>query len=124
MHQQHRRFYDALSARDANATAWAGAPYEVNDPIQPMSLHFRVIDVHAPADMALRDRCTALFQQAQADTGIPCVAAHDTYLINPCSEDAEILGKSRDALADELVRSTRLGGRPARASSITATSAS
>lgn len=52
---------------DADVAAWAGAPYEVNDPIQPMSLHFRVIDVHAPADMALRDRCTALFQQAHAD---------------------------------------------------------
>jgi len=52
---------------DADVAAWAGAPYEVNDPIQPMSLHFRVIDVHAPADLALRARCTALFQQAHAD---------------------------------------------------------
>jgi hypothetical protein len=52
---------------DADVAAWAGAPYEVNDPIQPMSLHFRVIDVHAPADMALRARCTALFQQAHAE---------------------------------------------------------
>lgn len=52
---------------DADVAAWAGAPYEVNDPIQPMSLHFRVIDVHTPADMALRARCTALFQQAHAD---------------------------------------------------------
>lgn len=52
---------------DADVAAWAGAPFEVNDPIQPMSLHFRVIDVHAPADMALRERCTRLFQQANRD---------------------------------------------------------
>lgn len=52
---------------DADVAAWAGAPYEVNDPIQPMSLHFRVIDVHAPADMALRDKCTELFQRAHAE---------------------------------------------------------
>ncbi|MCC7369340.1 MAG: FAD-dependent oxidoreductase [Chloroflexi bacterium] len=72
---------------DADVAAWAGAPYEVNDPIQPMSLHFRVIDVHAPADMALRDRCTELFQRAHAEGklgsfGGPWPArfmAHDLY---------------------------------------------
>jgi hypothetical protein len=52
---------------DADVAAWAGAPFAVNDPIQPMSLHFRLIDVHAPADMALRERCTRLFQQANRD---------------------------------------------------------
>ena len=52
---------------DADVAAWAGAPFEVNDPIQPMSLHFRVIDVHAPADMALRERCTRLFKQENRD---------------------------------------------------------
>ena len=52
---------------DADVAAWAGAPFEVNDPIQPMSLHFRLIDVHAPADMALRERATRLFQQANRD---------------------------------------------------------
>jgi hypothetical protein len=56
---------------DADIAAWAGAPYEVNDPIQPMSLHFRLIDVHAPADMALRERCTRLFQQAHRDGLLP-----------------------------------------------------
>src|SRR3954451_14612511 len=53
------------------ATAAAFREREVNDPIQPMSLHFRLIDVHAPADMALRERCTRLFQQAQRDGLLP-----------------------------------------------------
>jgi deoxyribonuclease-4 len=48
------------------------------------------------------------FYRAQVETGIPCIAAHDTYLINPCSADEEIARKSREALADELVRSSRL----------------
>jgi deoxyribonuclease IV len=50
----------------------------------------------------------AEFLRTQEETGIRCVAAHDTYLINPCSMDPELLRKSREALADELVRSSRL----------------
>jgi deoxyribonuclease-4 len=49
------------------------------------------------------------FLQAQRDTGILCLAAHDSYLINPAAEDPEALQKSRDALVDELTRSARLG---------------
>ena len=49
-----------------------------------------------------------LFLRAQEETGIPCLASHDTYLINPCSSDPELLRKSREALADELARSNRL----------------
>jgi deoxyribonuclease IV len=37
----------------------------------------------------LTDEQVDLFVKAQAETGIPCVAAHDTYLINPCAGDPE-----------------------------------
>lgn len=57
----------------------------------------------------LTDEDVARFRQAQQETGIACLASHDTYLINPAAADPELLQKSRDALADELVRSTRLG---------------
>jgi len=49
------------------------------------------------------------FVEAQKETGILCLAAHDSYLINPAAADAELLQKSRDALADELRRSALLG---------------
>jgi deoxyribonuclease-4 len=49
------------------------------------------------------------FVQAQQETGILCLAAHDTYLINPAAADPELLQKSRNALADELRRSALLG---------------
>jgi deoxyribonuclease-4 len=39
------------------------------------------------------------------------VAAHATYLINACCDDAEIRRKSWDALADELARCEQLGVR-------------
>jgi deoxyribonuclease-4 len=54
------------------------------------------------------DQDVERFLQAQRDTGILCLAAHDSYLINPAAEDPEMLQKSRDALADELARSARL----------------
>jgi deoxyribonuclease-4 len=56
----------------------------------------------------ITDADVEAFLRAQEETGIPCVASHDTYLINPAAEDPEILQKSREALADELVRSSRL----------------
>jgi len=56
----------------------------------------------------ITDEHVELFLRAQEETGIPCLAAHDTYLINPASEDPVILEKSREALADELIRSSRL----------------
>ncbi|MCC6174175.1 MAG: FAD-dependent oxidoreductase [Chloroflexi bacterium] len=72
---------------DADVAAWAGAPFKVNDPIQPMSLHFRVIDVHAPADLALRAACTELFERANREGRLPNFGgpwparfmAHDLY---------------------------------------------
>ena len=56
----------------------------------------------------ITDEQVEQFLEAQKETGIPCVSSHDTYLINPCSADAELLQKSRDALVDEVRRSTRL----------------
>lgn len=56
----------------------------------------------------ITDEQVELFLRAQRETGIPCLASHDTYLINPASDDPELLQKSREALADELVRSSRL----------------
>jgi deoxyribonuclease IV len=56
----------------------------------------------------LTDEHVELFLRAQDETGIPCLASHDTYLINPCAVDEELLQKSREALADELCRSSRL----------------
>lgn len=56
----------------------------------------------------LTDEQVEAFLRAQAETGIPCLAAHDTYLINPCAADPEVLRKSREALAGELRRSSRL----------------
>jgi hypothetical protein len=47
---------------DGDVAAWAGAPFEINDPLQPMSLHFRVINVVASLD--LRDKCTAALGEA------------------------------------------------------------
>jgi len=101
---------------DADVAAWAGAPFEVHTEPQPMGLHFRLIDVHAPADMALRAKCTALFERAQregrlSNFGGPYPArfmAHDLYFNatripgDPTSPEdwthAEIQGR-RDAWA-------------------------
>lgn len=49
------------------------------------------------------------FRRAQEQTGIPCIAAHDSYLINPAAADPALLEKSRCALVDELLRAARLG---------------
>jgi deoxyribonuclease-4 len=57
----------------------------------------------------ITDEDVEKFVQAQQETGILCLAAHDTYLINPAAADPELLQKSRDALADELRRSGLLG---------------
>lgn len=49
------------------------------------------------------------FQEAQAAAGIVCVAAHDTYLINPAAADPLVLERSRAAMVDELERAAALG---------------
>lgn len=56
----------------------------------------------------LTDEDARAFQEAQCAAGLPCVAAHDTYLINPASADPELLQRSRDAMVDELCRATLL----------------
>jgi deoxyribonuclease IV len=49
------------------------------------------------------------FRDAQEKAGIPCVAAHDSYLINPAAADPELLERSRAAMVDELERAGALG---------------
>jgi deoxyribonuclease IV len=49
------------------------------------------------------------FREAQDAAGIPCVAAHDTYLINPAAVDPAVLQRSREAMVDELERAAALG---------------
>jgi deoxyribonuclease-4 len=57
----------------------------------------------------LTEEDVSLFIAAQAEAGIPCVAAHDTYLINPASADPTVLERSRAAMVDELERAGQLG---------------
>ncbi len=49
------------------------------------------------------------FAQAQAQTGITPVVAHNCYLVNLAATDAAILKKSMEATVGELVRSEALG---------------
>lgn len=51
---------------DADVAAWAGAPFEINDEMQPMSLHFRVANISA-VSADLRDRCAAVLDRAHAE---------------------------------------------------------
>jgi deoxyribonuclease-4 len=57
----------------------------------------------------LTEEDVSLFRAAQEEHGIPCVAAHDTYLINPAASDPAVLARSRAAMVDELERAGRLG---------------
>src|SRR3954452_1365628 len=56
----------------------------------------------------ITDEQVEQFRHAQEETGIACLASHDSYLINPCGPDEELLQKSREALRDEMLRSSRL----------------
>jgi len=56
----------------------------------------------------LTDEDVEKFIAAEQETGILCLASHDSYLINPASADPEILAKSRKALAEEMERCARL----------------
>jgi deoxyribonuclease IV len=58
---------------------------------------------------ALTEEDARAFREAQDAAGIPCVAAHDTYLINPASADPDLLARSRAAMVDELQRASLLG---------------
>ena len=50
-----------------------------------------------------------LFKEKLANSGIKFVVAHDSYLINLCAANKEILEKSRNAFVDELERCELLG---------------
>jgi hypothetical protein len=47
---------------DGDVAAWAGAPFEKAESLQPMSLHFRIADLEPT--FALRRRCAAVLQAA------------------------------------------------------------
>src|SRR5262249_9388399 len=49
---------------DGDVAAWAGAPFELNDALQPMSLHFRGTNV--TPSVALREQCTRVLAAAHA----------------------------------------------------------
>jgi deoxyribonuclease-4 len=57
----------------------------------------------------LLDEEVAAFRDARAESGIGPLLAHASYLINLSATDPEILARSREGLADELVRCGRLG---------------
>jgi deoxyribonuclease-4 len=57
----------------------------------------------------LTDEDVRTFREAQEEVGVPCVSAHDTYLINPAAADPEVLQRSREAMVDELERAATLG---------------
>lgn len=52
----------------------------------------------------LSDKEIELFTTSLKDSNIKFVVAHDSYLINLCAKDAEMLIKSRAAFQDELKR--------------------
>ena len=49
---------------DGDVAAWAGAAYEKAEPLQPMSLHFRIGDLKPSFE--LRHRCARVLQEAHA----------------------------------------------------------
>jgi deoxyribonuclease-4 len=57
----------------------------------------------------LQEEEIKLYKSKLASSGIKFVAAHDSYLINLCSSDKQMLKKSRNAFLDELNRCELLG---------------
>jgi deoxyribonuclease-4 len=57
----------------------------------------------------LNEQDRAHFQAAQEDSGIHPVLAHDSYLINLASPDADLFEKSLEALVEEMKRANFLG---------------
>jgi deoxyribonuclease-4 len=57
----------------------------------------------------LSDEDISTYKKLLQESSIGPVVVHDTYLINLCATDKEILRKSRAALKDELDRCERLG---------------
>jgi deoxyribonuclease-4 len=50
-----------------------------------------------------------MFRKLRSECGLSPVMAHDTYLINLCAKDPELLHKSRSTFKDEFDRCERLG---------------
>lgn len=59
---QPKQIVDATG--DADVAAWAGAPFDMSDDMQPMSLHFRMGNVKVGP--TTRDECSAAVKAAQA----------------------------------------------------------
>ena len=57
----------------------------------------------------LGDKEIEIYKTHRKASNIKFVVAHDSYLINLCSKDLEILNKSRDSFLDELKRCELLG---------------
>jgi hypothetical protein len=55
---------------DADVAAWAGAPFEQNTEVQPLTLHFRINNV--VADAAVGTACRAALKAAQERGDLPC----------------------------------------------------
>jgi hypothetical protein len=55
---------------DADVAAWAGAPFEQNKEVQPLTLHFRIGNVK-PISPAEKEACKAALKAAQAAGGLP-----------------------------------------------------
>ena len=54
---------------DADVAAWAGAPFEQNAEVQPLTLHFRIGNVKKSANLS--QNCRAALAQAQAAGELP-----------------------------------------------------
>jgi hypothetical protein len=55
---------------DADVSAWAGAPFEQNQEVQPLTLHFRINNV--AADATVGSACRAALRAAQERGDLPC----------------------------------------------------
>src|SRR4051812_34364053 len=58
---------------------------------------------------SLADPQVASFQQAHRASGQRPLIAHESYLVNLCSDREDVLVKSREALVAEMIRCERLG---------------
>jgi hypothetical protein len=75
------------STGDADIATWAGAPYEITEQMQPMSMHFRIANV--PATLEVQAKCSQVLQDAHARGEIGVYGgpwmramASDEFLIN------------------------------------------
>jgi deoxyribonuclease-4 len=57
----------------------------------------------------IADADAAAFRTAVQEAGLAFVVAHDSYLINPASDDASLRRKSIEGLAEEVRRAGQLG---------------